>query len=186
MGYALCRNFRLLLSPLLPPLSVVPDWQRTGPLRWSVDSLSPRSVSGATFHRGDCNLSQVGNLSLRLTLLCSTRALSPAGWGYSPGSSGSKGPRPSLTGPPSQWGRSMPASYPPATLIRRVDTYSYSAGGPDLLVGLVLADAAGVPLVAGDGDLLQPRVLCPPRILVGWHYTRPGTRSTRPTRTCRG
>ena len=80
----------------------------------------------------------------------------------------------------------MPASYPPATLIRRVDTYSYSAGGPDLLVGLVLADAAGVPLVAGDGDLLQPRVLCPPGILVGWHYTRPGTRSARSTRTCRG
>ena len=52
MGYALRRNFRLLLSPLLPPLSVVPDWQRTGPLRWSVDSLSPLSVSGATFHRG--------------------------------------------------------------------------------------------------------------------------------------
>ena len=31
MGYAYCRNFRLLLSPLLPPLSVVLDWQQTGP-----------------------------------------------------------------------------------------------------------------------------------------------------------
>ena len=36
MGYAFCRNFRLLLSPLLPPLSVFLDWQQTGltPLVW--------------------------------------------------------------------------------------------------------------------------------------------------------
>ena len=41
----------------------------------------------------------------------------------------------------------------------RVDTYSFSAVGPDLLVGHVLVGVAGVPLVAVGGDLLQPRVL---------------------------
>ena len=53
----------------------------------------------------------------------------------------------------------MPAAYPPATLLQELTRYSFSAVGPDLLVGLVLVGVAGVPLVAVGGELLQPRVL---------------------------
>ena len=84
--------------------------------------------------------------------------LSYAGCGYSLGTAGNTGPRladrSSFT-----VGAVCTCVLSTGNSTPRVDTYSFSAVGPDLLVGHVLVGVAGVPLVAVGGDLLQPRVL---------------------------